>query len=188
MIKFIKYYTTIILVCSSYSANSKQINTLATINNHIITNVDLMIEIKTLEYLNSQKIIKEQMPSILQQMISEKIKELEVIENKIKINELDVEKKLKIIISNKKKETTNFVKKNIKKKIMNKDSWAKLIKIKYSNKLEINLNEIEQKIKNRNLDKEEINKIMLIEKNKKLNIFSKTFYNEIKGKYLIKTF
>lgn len=186
--KLIKYFLIIILINTFNHATSKEIKTIATINNQIITNVDLIIEINTLEYLNNKKINKQLMPSILQQMISEKIKELEINEYKMKINETIIENKYKKIVSNKNKEITNSIKENIKKKIKYNELWSNLIQIKYRNKLEVNLSEIEQIIKNQKLDNKDLNKIINLEKNKKLNTFSKTFFNEIKIKYLVKTF
>ena len=58
--------------------NSKEIKTLARINNHSITNYDLFKEIEILEKIKNVKIQSNQKILILNKLIDLKIKELEV--------------------------------------------------------------------------------------------------------------
>ena len=183
-----KYLVLLLLFLISGFSNAKEIRVLATVNNQSITNYDLLIEIQTIEFLNDIKISNQQHSMILQQIINNKIKEIEIQNYKLNINEELVNKNIEEIIKKKNKTINNGIKINLKNNFKIQESWNKLINLKYSNKLSINVNEIDQIIISKNLKEKDRNKIINIEKNKKLNIYSKTFFNEIKIKYLVKLF
>ena len=183
-----KYLVLLLLFLISGFSNAKEIRVLATINNQSITNYDLLIEIQTIEFLNDIKISNQQHSMILQQIVNNKIKEIEIQTYKLNINEELVNKKIEEIIKKKNKTINNEIKINLKNNFKIQESWNRLINLKYSNKLSINVNEIDQIIISKNLKEKDRNKIINIEKNKKLNIYSKTFFNEIKIKYLVKLF
>ena len=183
--KIIKIIFFFILI-SVTQVSTQEFRPLVTINNRIITNYDLLLEIKTLEFLNDVKINDKQQPIILQQMINEKIKEIELKNYKLSVSDTLISKKLNLSLQKKNKLITKDIKDNIKNKIILQDKWNRLINLKYSQQLYVNTDEINQIIKSKNLKEKDREKIISIEKNKKLNIYSKTFFNQIKVKYLIK--
>ncbi|MDC1148854.1 hypothetical protein OAT00_04220 [Pelagibacteraceae bacterium] len=169
---------------------SLEVKILATVNNQTISNYDLFVEIKSLEFLNNKTISKSQHRQILQQMIDEKIREIEVKENNISADKKDVNVKINEIFSqfSDKTKLDDQLKSNIISKIENSIKWNNLILIKFRNKIEINTNEIDQIIKSKDLDEQEKQKITILEKNKKLQVFSKTYFNEVKKKYFAKIY
>ena len=183
--KIIKIIFFFILI-SVTQVSTQEFRPLVTINNRIITNYDLLLEIKTLEFLNDVKINDKQQPIILQQMINEKIKEIELKNYKLSVSDTLISKKLNLSLQKKNKLITKDIKDNIKNKIILQDKWNRLINLKYSQQLYVNTDEINQIIKSKNLKEKDREKIISIEKNKKLNIYSKTFFNQIKVKYLRK--
>lgn len=165
------------------------INILAKIDNEIVTSYDLFLEKKTLELLNYSKINSSQHQFLLEQLINEKIKKIEIKKNNIEVERKKIEKKFKLITEKIKEENVPLeIKKIIKEKIVIDENWKKLIFIKYGNKIEINMNEIEDKFKLQKLDLEKRENIINFEKNQKMNVFSKTYFNEIKRKYLVQKY
>jgi len=109
-----KYLVLLLLFLLSGYSNAKEIRVLATVNNQSITNYDLLIEIQTIEFLNDIKISNQQHSMILQQIINNKIKEIEIQTYKININEELVNKKIEEIIKKKNKTINNEIKINLK--------------------------------------------------------------------------
>lgn len=167
-----------------------EIVNLASINNKVITNVDLANEIKIREIVDKLQITKNDHAFILQQMINDKIKKIETDNNKIQISKNLVDKQYQLI--KKTKFDQGKISKELKNvvilKIENSLKWNRLIKLMYGNKMAININEIEDIIKSNNIPDNQKEKIVQIERNKKLNTFSKTHFNKIKKKYLIKIY
>lgn len=157
---------------------------LAIVDNHPITNIDLNKEINIKKYLENNPNLLIDKNLILEEMIINKIKELEINKNKININENYINEILKknLII-----EVPDLIKNEIKKKISISNGWSQLINMKFKNKLSINTNEIKERISTES-DRLDKIKILEIEKNKKLNILSQTYYNEIQKKYFVKKF
>jgi len=178
-ILFVIYFTLTLKI------NSIEIRQLASVDNNLINNHDLMIEVKLNETLRGGKILKNQYNLILDKLIEYKIKELEIKKNKIQIPESVItENLMKIIdISRVEKNILDKLMKNIEIEI----GWKKLIYIEYRNKLEINLNEIEE-IKNKSKANESGENLILMEKNKKINIIEVTHFNKVKNQYLIKKY
>ena len=172
------------------SSNAIEIKNIASVNNYSITNFDLLQEIKIKEALEKKKISKAQHSFVLQIMIQDKIKMLEIDKNKIQIPEQEIQSKLALVLdqSFKNEEISKSLKDLIYKKIKYTSSWNILISQKFANKLTVNMDEIDEIIKSQNLKDGERNKVIELEKNKKLNIFSKTYFNEIKKKYFIKKY
>ena len=189
-------------------SNSKEIknNIIVSVNNLIITELDLTKEIKFIQFINKYNNSTE--PEIetlrrqsINNLINKKIKDIETDFYKIFISEKEIENNLYIQLSNlkiNKEDLDKFYEKNEIEKNYLKDSvkidleWSELINQLYQNRLNINLTEINTEIEN--IDKEEKidenkrilkEKIILTEKNKLLNKFSEFHLEKIKKKYLI---
>ena len=188
--------------------NSKEIknNIIVSVNNLIITELDLTKEINFIKFINKYNNSTEPEITTLRRqginnLINKKIKDIETDFYKIFISEKEIENNLYIHLSNlkiNKEDLDKFYEKNEIEKNYLKDSvridlkWSELINQLYQNRLNINLTEIYTEIEN--IDKEEkINenkvilkeKVILAEKNKLLNKFSEFHLEKIKKKYLI---
>ena len=170
------------------SANANEIKSIVQVGSYSITNIDLIKEIRINEIIQKRELNESEKKNLLQSLIEEKIKEIELKKNNIKIDKNVVNKRVSQIIDNYQLDIKNQDK--IKKYMFNKVEinmgWNRLIAILFSRKLEINMNELEENIKNKNIDIKKKEEMIRVEKTKKINIISNTFYNEIKRKYLIK--
>jgi len=172
---------------SNNHLKANQINILAVVGDEIITNFDFYNEKKTLEFLKKTRINDNNNIAIINSLIEDKLKEIEINLSKINVNEEEVNKKINLILSqNKNLEINKNIIKNIKKKIKINLGWNQLIYIKYRRQLEINMNEIDEIMKLKKIPINKKNIIINNEKNKKINIFSKIYLNELKKKYYIK--
>ena len=188
--------------------NSKEIknNIIVSVNNLIITELDLTKEINFIKFIN--KYNNSTGPEIatlrregINNLINKKIKDMETDFFKIFISEKEIENNLYNQLSNLKineEDLDKFYEKNEIEKNYLKDSvridlkWSELINQLYQNRLNINLTEINTEIENiEKVGKIEENKdilkekVMLNEKNKLLNKFSEFHLEKIKKKYLI---
>ena len=188
--------------------NSKEIknNIIVSVNNLIITELDLTKEINFIKFIN--KYNNSTGPEIatlrregINNLINKKIKDIETDFFKIFISEKEIENNLYNQLSNlkiNKEDLDNFYEKNEIEKNYLKDSvridlkWSELINQLYQNRLNINLTEINTEIENiETVEKIEENKdilkekVILNEKNKLLNKFSEFHLEKIKKKYLI---
>ena len=188
--------------------NSKEIknNIIVSVNNLIITELDLTKEINFIKFIN--KYNNSTGPEIatlrregINNLINKKIKDMETDFFKIFISEKEIENNLYNQLSNlkiNKEDLDKFYEKNEIEKNYLKDSvridlkWSELINQLYQNRLNINLTEINTEIEN--IDKGEKmdenkrilkEKVILAEKNKLLNKFSEFHLERIKKKYLI---
>ena len=170
------------------SANANEIKSIVQVGSYSITNIDLIKEIRINEIIKKRELNGSEKKKLLQNLIEEKIKEIELKKNNIRIDKNVVNKRVNQIIDNYQLDINNQDK--IKKYMFNKVEinmgWNRLITILFSRKLEINMNELEENIKNKNIDIKKKEEMIRAEKTKKINIISNTFYNEIKRKYLIK--
>ena len=188
--------------------NSKEIknNIIVSVNNLIITELDLTKEINFIKFIN--KYNNSTGPEIatlrregINNLINKKIKDMETDFFKISISEKEIENNLYNHLSKlkiNKEDLDKFYEKNEIEKNYLKDSvridlkWSELINQLYQNRLNINLTEINTEIENiEKVEKIEQNKdilkekVMLNEKNKLLNKFSEFHLEKIKKKYLI---
>jgi len=187
---------------------SKEIknNIIVSVNNLIITELDLSKEINFIKFINKYNNTTELEITALRRqsinnLINKKIKDIETDFFKIFIPEKEIEKNLYNLLSNLKinrEDLDKFYEKNEIEKNYLKDSvridlkWSELINQLYQNRININLTEITTEIEN--IDKVEKNKenkeilkenVILAEKNKLLNKFSEFHLEKIKKKYLI---
>jgi hypothetical protein len=189
-------------------STSKEIknNIIVSVNNLIITELDLSKEINFIKFINKYNNTTELEIAALRRqsinnLINKKIKDIETDFFKIFIPEKEIENNLYNILSNLKidrEDLDKFYEKNEIEKNYLKDSvridlkWSELINQLYQNRININLTEITTEIEN--IDKIEKNKenkeilkenVILAEKNKLLNKFSEFHLEKIKKKYLI---
>ena len=170
------------------SANATDIKSIVQVGSYSITNIDLIKEIRINENIKKRELNDSEKKNLLQNLIEEKIKEIELKKKNIKIDKTIVNKRVTQIIKNYQLDISSqdIIKKYMFNKIEINMGWNKLITILFSRKLEINMNELEENIKNKNIDINKKEEMIRAEKTKKINIISNTFYNEIKRKYLIK--
>ena len=188
----------IFIIFFSTTANSNEkIITLATVNNISITNIDLKDEMLIIRALNNFKEIEINtlQQSAFQGLVDQASKEIEIINNKIKIKEAITTQTLTNL---KKKLNDRGVKSKrifnkIKKKSETDYAWNVLISRKYSWKLNVNIDEIEQKlttlgyVDSNNPDTiKEKEKLIAEEKNKKFNFYSRAHLERAKRELLIK--
>lgn len=184
--------TIIFFLFFSTKLSAIEIKTLATINDKIITNIDLDQQIKLVEIIYKKKIENYQRKEILDQIITLQIKKYETEKTNINYNETLIEQEVKKIFNNIKvsKEYADII--NIKKlkqilyeNIKTEYMWNRLIVSLYAKNLTVNTKEIDEISKNKKLNKEQIEDLTNLEKNKKIQILSKTHFNIIKKKYFV---
>ena len=199
-----KIFTFIIFSFLFFNSSSQSLtnNVIATINNDIITELDIKKEIDFIKFFNKSEIdinsekLKREIAEIL---IDRKIKQIEINNAKIEISEKESEGQIYIYLENNKINNeilNNFFKNNqiesdYLKNIISIDiKWNKLIRLIYENKININLTEVNEQVKKESQNNEDIekikNQIIALEKNKILNKFSATHLDKSKKKYLIK--
>ena len=189
-------------------STSKEIknNIIVSVNNLIITELDLSKEINFIKFINKNNNTTELEIAALRRqsinnLINKKIKDIETDFFKIFIPEKEIENNLYNLLSNLKinrEDLDKFYEKNEIEKNYLKDSvridlkWSELINQLYQNRININLTEITTEIENidkieKNIENKEILKenVILAEKNKLLNKFSEFHLEKIKKKYLI---
>jgi hypothetical protein len=200
--KFFFIYIILSLFFNSSSGKSLSNNVIATIDNVIITELDLKKELEFIKFINkseidinSTKVKKE----IIESLIDRKIKKIEVDNAKIEISEKEIENYLYNYLVNNKinDEILNDFYKNYQlekdylKNIISVDTrWIKMIRQLYESRINVNITEVNEQIKKeiQNTDDNDKlrNQIISSEKNKMLNKFSTTHLEKSKRKYLIK--
>lgn len=162
------------------------IKTIATVNNKIITNLDISDEVQILEIFYPNVGKGNLYNLAINNLIEESLKKEEINLNNITADEKIIIYEFEKIIN---KLNKNTLSEKIKSKIYNaikiKVEWNKLISQKYASKININMNELESTIKNKdNIELKE--NLITNEKNKKINIYSQNFLEKLKKKSLIK--
>lgn len=183
-------------------SNALTNNVVATVDNTLITELDIKKEIDFLKFINKSEIdvnsikIKKE---ITEMLVNRKIKKIEVDNAKIQINKKETDNYLYNYLINQKidnESLNNFYKaKKIEedylRNILEIDlKWIKLIRQSYDGKININLTEVNKEIKkesNNDEDNEKL-KIQIIasEKDKLFTKFATTHLEKSKRKYLIK--
>ena len=186
------------------NSEAKQLtnNVIVSIDNTIITDLDVNKEIKLLKFINKDQaannpeLLKKE---IVDSLINRKIKDIEANYYKIEVSENEIEINLynyleRIKINN---ETINSffnqneIEKDYLKNIIKIDmKWSKLVKQLYESRLNVNLTEVNKELEkkqNNSVDDEKLKRQLIItEQNKLLNKFSATHLEKSKKKYLIK--
>jgi hypothetical protein len=199
-----KKFLLLFLIFFLTNAQAKQLtnNVIVSIDNSIITDLDIDKEINFLKFINkdqatnSSELFKKE---IINTLIDRKIKDIETNFFKIEVSEKEIENNSYNYLERMKINNEilnsfynqNEIEKDYLKNIIKIDmKWSKLIRQMYESKLNVNLTEV-----NRELEKEQKNaadgeklkkQIIIAEQNKLLNKFSATHLEKSKKKYLIK--
>ena len=199
-----KFFIFIIFILFFFNSPSKSVtnNVLATIDNSIITELDLKKEIEFIKFINKSEIdgnSEKVKKNIIDTLIDRKIKKIEIDNAKIEITEKEIENYTYNYLANYKINdeilhsfyNTQQIEKNyLKNLLIIEIGWAKLIRQIYESRININITEINEEIKKESKnfeDSEKLkNQIINIEKNKVLNKFGNNHLEKSKKKYLIK--
>ena len=199
-----KIFFLLFLVIFNNETLAKQLtnNVLVSIDNSIITELDVNKEINFLKFINKEQskstteIFKRE---IINTLIDRKIKDIETNYYKIDVSDKEIENSLynyleRIKIDN--ENLSSFYKKNeiekdyLKNVIKIDLKWSKLIRQMYESRLNVNLTEVnkqlEQEQKNTDDNEKFKNQLIIVEQNKLLNKFAATHLEKSKKKYLIK--
>jgi hypothetical protein len=192
------------LILFFYNSPSKSVtnNVIATIDNSIITELDLKKEIEYIKFINKSEIdnnSEKVRRNVIETLIDRKIKKIEIDNAKIEITEKEIENytynylinyKINDEILNTFFNTQQIEKSYLKNLIIVEMGWTKLIRQIYESRININITEINEEIKKESKNSEDSeklkNQIIIIEKNKVLNKFGISHLEKSKKKYLIK--
>ena len=197
-----KIFLLIFFVFFLTNSKAKQLtnNVIVSIDNSIITELDINKEINFLKFVNKDLATSSSEPfkkEIINSLIDRKIKDIETNSFKIEVSEKEIENNLysyleRIKINNEILNSfynQNEIEKDYLKNIIKIDmKWSKLIKQMYESRLNVNLTEVNRELEKKDAeDDEKLKKQLIItEQNKLLNKFSATHLEKSKKKYLIK--
>ena len=199
-----KIFLLIFFVCFLTNSKAKQLtnNVIVSIDNSIITDLDINKEINFLKFINKDQALNN--PELLKKeivnsLIDRKIKDIETNYFKIEVSEKEIEINLynyleRIKISNEILNSfynQNEIEKDYLKNIIKIDmKWSKLVRQMYESRLNVNLTEVNKELEkeqNNSVDDEKLKRQLIItEQNKLLNKYSATHLEKSKKKYLIK--
>ena len=199
-----KIFLLIFFVFFLTNSGAKQLtnNVIVSIDNTIITDLDINKEINFLKFINKDQAVNK--PELLKKeivnnLIDRKIKDIETNYFKIEVSEKEIEINIynyleRIKINNEIINSfynQNEIEKDYLKNIIKIDmKWSKLIRQLYESRLNVNLTEVNKELEkeqNNSVDDEKLKKQLIItEQNKLLNKFSATHLEKSKKKYLIK--
>ena len=186
------------------NAYSKQLtnNVIVSIDNSIITDLDINKEINFLKFINKDQVINNPevfKREIINSLVDRKIKDIETNNLKIEVPEKEVENNLYNYLERMKINNEilnsfynqNEIEKDYLKNIIKIDmKWSKLIRQMYESRLNVNLTEVNKELekeqKNTEDDEKLKRQLIITEQNKQLNKFSVTHLEKSKKKYLIK--
>jgi hypothetical protein len=199
-----KIFLLIFFVFFLTKSEAKQLtnNVIVSIDNTIITDLDINKEINFLKFINKDQaannpeLLKKE---IVNSLIDRKIKDIETNYYKIEVSEKEIDINLynyleRIKINNEIINSfynQNEIEKDYLKNIIKIDmKWSKLVKQLYESRLNVNLTEVNKELEkeqNNSVDDEKLKRQLIItEQNKLLNKFSATHLEKSKKKYLIK--
>ena len=199
-----KIFLLIFFVLFLTNSKAKQLtnNVIISIDNTIITELDINKEINFLKFINKDQaannpeLLKKE---IVNSLIDRKIKDIETNYFKIEVSEKEIEINLynyleRIKINNEIINSfynQNEIEKDYLKNIIKIDmKWSKLVRELYEGRLNVNLTEVNKELEkeqNNSVDDEKLKRQLIITEQKKLlNKFSATHLEKSKKKYLIK--
>jgi hypothetical protein len=199
-----KIFLLIFFVFFLTKSEAKQLNNnvIVSIDNTIITDLDINKEINFLKFINKDQaannpeLLKKE---IVNSLIDRKIKDIETNYYKIEVSEKEIDINLynyleRIKINNEIINSfynQNEIEKDYLKNIIKIDmKWSKLVRQLYESRLNVNLTEVNKELEkeqNNSVDDEKLKRQLIItEQNKLLNKFSATHLEKSKKKYLIK--
>ena len=197
-----KIFLLIFFVLFLTNSKAKQLtnNVIVSIDNSIITELDINKEINFLKFVNKDQATGSSEPfkkEIINSLIDRKIKDIETNSFKIEVSEKEIENNLYSYLERMKINNEilnsfynqNEIEKDYLKNIIKIDmKWSKLIRQIYDSRLNVNLTEVNIELEKTDAeDDEKLKKQLIItEQNKLLNKFSATHLEKSKKKYLIK--
>jgi hypothetical protein len=197
-----KIFLLIFFVFFLTNSKAKQLtnNVIVSIDNSIITELDINKEINFLKFVNKDQATGSSEPfkkEIINSLIDRKIKDIETNSFKIEVSEKEIENNLYSYLERMKINNEilnsffnqNEIEKDYLKNIIKIDmKWSKLIRQMYESRLNVNLTEVNRELEKKDAeDDEKLKKQLIItEQNKLLNKFSATHLEKSKKKYLIK--
>ena len=194
----------ILIELTLFRVEAKQLtnNVIVSIDNSIITELDVNKETNFLKFINNNQatnnseILKKE---IINALIDRKIKDIETTFYKIDVSEKEIENSLynyleRIKITNENLNSfyiKNEIEKDYLKNLIKIDiKWSKLIRQMYEGRLNVNLTEVNRQLEQeqKSVDDNEKfkNQLIIIEQNRLLNKFAATHLEKSKKKYLIK--
>jgi hypothetical protein len=186
------------------NSEAKQLtnNVIVSIDNTIITDLDINKEINFLKFINKDQAVNNPVllkKEIVNSLIDRKIKDIETNYFKIEVSEKEIEINIynyleRVKINNEIINSfynQNEIEKDYLKNIIKIDmKWSKLIRQLYESRLNVNLTEVNKELEkeqSNSVDDEKLKRQLIItEQNKLLNKFSATHLEKSKKKYLIK--
>jgi hypothetical protein len=199
-----KFFLLIFFVFFLTNSEAKQLtnNVIVSVDNLIITDLDINKEINFLRFINKEQAVNSPekfKKEIINSLIDRKIKDIESNYFKIEITEKEIENNLYNYLERMKINNEilnsfynqNQIEKDYLKNIIKIDmKWSKLIRQIYESRLNVNLTEVNKELEkeqNNSVDDEKLKRQLIIsEQNKLLNKFSTTHLEKSKKKYLIK--
>jgi hypothetical protein len=199
-----KIFLLIFFVFFLTNSEAKQLtnNVIVSIDNTIITDLDINKEINFLKFINKDQAANNPVllkKEIVNSLIDRKIKDIETNYFKIEVSEKEIEINLYNYLERSKINNEiinsfynqNEIEKDYLKNIIKIDmKWSKLIRQLYESRLNVNLTEVNkdlEKEQNNSVEDEKLKRQLIItEQNKLLNKFSATHLEKSKKKYLIK--
>ena len=199
-----KIFLLIFFVFFFNSSDAKQLtnNVIVSIDNSIITDLDINKEVNFLKFINNdqaannRELLKKE---IINSLIDRKIKDIETNYFKIEVSEKEIEINLYNYLERMKVNNEiinsfynqNEIEKDYLKNIIKIDmKWSKLVRQMYEGRLNVNLTEVNKELEkeqNNSVDDEKLKRQLIItEQYKLLNKFSATHIEKSKKKYLIK--
>jgi hypothetical protein len=199
-----KIFLLIFFVFFLTNSGAKQLtnNVIVSIDNTIITDLDINKEINFLKFINKDQgannpeLLKKE---IINSLIDRKIKDIETNYFKTEVSEKEIEINLYNYLERMKVNNEilnsfynqNEIEKDYLKNIIKIDmKWSKLVRQLYEGRLNVNLTEVNKELEkeqNNSVDDEKLKRQLIItEQNKLLNKFSATHLEKSKKKYLIK--
>jgi hypothetical protein len=197
-----KFFLLLFFIFFFTNSNAKQLtnNVIVSIDNSIITELDIKKEINFLKFINKDQatsISETFKKEIINTLIDRKIKDIETNSFKIEVSEKEIENSIYSYLERMKINNEilnsfynqNEIEKDYLKNIIKIDmKWSKLIRQIYESRLNVNLTEVNIELEKTDAeDDEKLKKQLIItEQNKLLNKFSATHLEKSKKKYLIK--
>jgi len=197
-----KFFLLLFFIFFFTNSNAKQLtnNVIVSIDNSIITELDIKKEINFLKFINKDQatsISETFKREIINTLIDRKIKDIETNSFKIEVSEKEIENSIYSYLDRMKINNEilnsfynqNEIEKDYLKNIIKIDmKWSKLIRQIYDSRLNVNLTEVNIELEKTDAeDDEKLKKQLIItEQNKLLNKFSATHLEKSKKKYLIK--
>jgi hypothetical protein len=199
-----KIFLLIFFVFFFTNSEAKQLtnNVIVSIDNSIITELDINKEINFLKFINKEQAANNPellRKEIINRLIDRKVKDIETNYLKIEVSEKEIEINLysyleRIKINNEIINSfynQNEIEKDYLRNIIKIDmKWSKLVRQLYESRLNVNLTEVNKELEkeqNNSVDDQKLKRQLIItEQNKLLNKFSATHLEKSKKKYLIK--